>query len=817
MPTTTRDRAVESVRTDATASRPFSAPRPTAPRRTRAAALSALALLIASCGGGGGGGGGAAGNVPAPQPITPTPAPPVAPAAIGVRVVDGPVSNALVCLDKNANDACDASEPSARTDAGGLATLNVDTADAGKYPVLAQVGTNAVDSDFGAVPAAYLMKAPADRATLVTPLTTMVQTAIENTGAGTDAAEAIVRQQLGLHGSLLRDYSSRTTVEDVKLFALARMLVLVNQKFTSTWDSAIGATVAGGAPVAAAELQRAAHDRMLENLVWIYKQLGEASVLPALATKAPGPINTALAARVADAWRVAGADAQIAPTLVGIARQLKASAGAVTPGGWFSSVSPSSSQTWSATFLDFTPVPGGAGATAAVEHRLSSRSGVLKAAGPAAPTTVSWDGSAWSRCPINTALPRSAPNAGGFGVLTACNGAWSIVNSRAEIDIGGQRIVDVQQRLAGTPYASWTVDATSAGASVFPQGSKLAYERQTYPASTTSYSPARGNVAVVAAAALASGDATACAAVPAQAPALAWGAEATTLEQVVSSSPGTPCVFAPDTTSGARNEWWDASSVSLGKASADSRQDPAAPGYTYERLLRAAFGPGNAATFYACRQRFGDATARNCDAIGTGTYAIASVGDARVLSFDGFPFDRALAGQLSPSGSLANMPNPVLVERGGKVYFAQGSTPTQISRGWLNTQAANAVLATSGVPPIDPSRPVALTVASYQGDWLFWDASTDYASGPSTTLSITSTVNLGASPASGYSCTSNNAGIPGAAVACTLALDPSTGAATVTLPAGMATLALDVNTGAVSGSLAPATAGPAVTLTGSLK
>src|SRR6476661_10172293 len=143
MPTTTRHRAFASVRAGATASCPFIAPCPTAPRRTRAAALSALALLIASCGGGGGS---SAGNVPSPQPITPTPAPPTAPVAataIGIRVVDGPVSNALVCFDKNANDACDATEPSARTDSSGLATLNVDPADAGKYPVLAQVGTNA--------------------------------------------------------------------------------------------------------------------------------------------------------------------------------------------------------------------------------------------------------------------------------------------------------------------------------------------------------------------------------------------------------------------------------------------------------------------------------------------------------------------------------------------------------------------------------------------------------------------------------------------------------------------------------------------------
>ena len=38
------------------------------------------------------------------------------------RVVDGPISNALVCLDKNGNGACDAGEPSGRTDASGNLT-----------------------------------------------------------------------------------------------------------------------------------------------------------------------------------------------------------------------------------------------------------------------------------------------------------------------------------------------------------------------------------------------------------------------------------------------------------------------------------------------------------------------------------------------------------------------------------------------------------------------------------------------------------------------------------------------------------------------
>ncbi len=61
-----------------------------------------------------------------------------------VKVIDGAIKNARVCLEKNTNGACDEGEPVARTDAGGNATLSVPEADAGKFPMLALVGTDAL-------------------------------------------------------------------------------------------------------------------------------------------------------------------------------------------------------------------------------------------------------------------------------------------------------------------------------------------------------------------------------------------------------------------------------------------------------------------------------------------------------------------------------------------------------------------------------------------------------------------------------------------------------------------------------------------------
>lgn len=121
------------------------------------------------------------------------------------RVIDGPIRNALVCLDANANGACDAGEPAARSNAAGDAVLEVPTADVGKYVVLAVVGTEAVDADSGPVTVPFTMKAPADSAAVVSPLTTLVQAHAATPGSSTTQAETFVKAQTGLSGSLLAD------------------------------------------------------------------------------------------------------------------------------------------------------------------------------------------------------------------------------------------------------------------------------------------------------------------------------------------------------------------------------------------------------------------------------------------------------------------------------------------------------------------------------------------------------------------------------------------------------------------------------------
>ena len=110
------------------------------------------AALIAGCGSGGelaGVGSGGTGTVVA---------------SIAGTVADGYLVNATVFLDKNGSYQLDAGEPSTTTDANGAYKLNVDSADAGKYPIVALVIKGVtIDRDTNqAVTNSYLLSMPKD-------------------------------------------------------------------------------------------------------------------------------------------------------------------------------------------------------------------------------------------------------------------------------------------------------------------------------------------------------------------------------------------------------------------------------------------------------------------------------------------------------------------------------------------------------------------------------------------------------------------------------------------------------------------------------
>jgi hypothetical protein len=85
-------------------------------------------------------------------------------ASLSGTVADGYLVNATVFLDKNGNYQLDASEPTTTTDGNGAYKLNIDSADVGKYPIVALVIKGVtIDRDTNmAVTNSYVLSMPKD-------------------------------------------------------------------------------------------------------------------------------------------------------------------------------------------------------------------------------------------------------------------------------------------------------------------------------------------------------------------------------------------------------------------------------------------------------------------------------------------------------------------------------------------------------------------------------------------------------------------------------------------------------------------------------
>lgn len=182
--------------------------------RTLSPALTAAAAAtLVACGGGGDGG--SSSDTAAP--------PPAATTLSGQVVVNGPVRNAIVCLDLNGNSACDAAEPSAtKTGADGRYQMTVDSAVTAEQiqraslvawmvPGSADDGRATVDAADPTRPntqRAYALRQVPGKAGAINPLTTLVAAGV--TAGMTEAqARANVVLQLGLGDeSRIDDYQA---------------------------------------------------------------------------------------------------------------------------------------------------------------------------------------------------------------------------------------------------------------------------------------------------------------------------------------------------------------------------------------------------------------------------------------------------------------------------------------------------------------------------------------------------------------------------------------------------------------------------------
>ena len=689
--------------------------------------FGALALLISGCGGGGGSDAGAPSATPA------------ATTNVSTTVVDGAIKNALVCLDKNGNGQCDSGEAQGRTDAAGNVTLAVPNGDVGKYPIVALVGTDAVDADNGPVGIAYALSAPADQTGVVSPLTTLVQQTVATTGSSTTEAAKAVQQATGLTASMFQDFTKAAAPTDgtVNAATVARMLVVAAQRQAAVIAGTVGTRAIDGTTIAQPDLDKAIQKKLLELLPALVTALSDPAVL---AATTPAAKEAALLAAATTLVNDAGLSAAAVPTVVAIHAQTAASAPttvtAPAAGAGLHTLSFTNPlnhffRVLTASIAQNTP--DASNNVRYVERRVRTAAGSVAKWGaggePSRGADLHWNGGAWVNCPINFENVASVRDAAGNSLYNHCDGRESGKSNRASFDVTGKTMAEVYAQARAAGYTNFSiVDPTVLGSTAFPAGSSLLYQASTSLSNAIGYQPSGagnpagfGNIVTQYSAAVAAGGTASAQAAGTACNATETGgngSNSTTLEALIASRPGTPCAYTQGSIvyngttylSEPANEWWGNSTVGIGKVgSVALNTGTTAPGYySGNTQLRIAFkGTGtNPVTYYACRERFTTGSARNCTAIGTGSYAIQTLGDARVLTLTNPPV------QAAPLTY-----NRVFVERGGAVYFGYQNKPAVTNTARLNLVGGNALLGRLGMMPEDPAAPLALTAASYQGTW----------------------------------------------------------------------------------------------------
>lgn len=399
--------------------------------------------------------------------------------------------------------------------------------------------------------------------------------------------------------------------------------------------------------------------------------------------------------------------------------------------------------------------PAADGSTRYVERRERKVAGNLarwgSGADPVRNSDLSWDGSNWVACDINTENVSGARDAQGDANYEYCHRREVGRSNRTVLDVSGRTMSSVHADVLAGGFTNLVLaDVAALGTAVYPAGSELLTFVNTPTTAAFGYqntgaeNPAGfGNAVSQYSAAVAGGGIastqpanTAC---NNAAETNTNGTNSNTLEGMVAAKSGTPCIYGPGSfvyngvtyNSGPTNDWWGNSTVSLGRLGTAPVNSGTAPGFfSGNTLLRIAFqGSGtNPVTYYSCQERFNNGSVRNCTAIGTGSYSIQALGDGRVMTFTN-----------APSQAAPLTYERVFVQRGGLVYHGYQSKTTVARNARLNTAAATSLLAQLGVTVPDTSVPWALTAGSYQGVWDVREAGT--AAGPSNGTSVTLNAN----------------------------------------------------------------------------
>ncbi len=768
-------------------------------RLSLALAGAALATL-AACGGGGG--------ADAAPPSTTT--------SLTTKVIDGVVRNALVCVDKNLNGACDTGETSGRTDAAGNVTLAVPNADVGLYPIVAMLDAESEDMDRPGQPIGvpYTMTAPAGAPGVVSPNSTMV-VATMATGASLAEATATVQAQLNLNIDPLADY----TTDAARAAALAaggadpatvaRAIVVTTQAQITNVASTLNTPASNNAPITQADLTRLVQQRILQLLP---------NVLTALSAN-PSLTGAALEAAVVAAVTPALTTPAQAAVVVAINQQQALEAAAPLPayvaasGITLDSLTYTDASNWSSRVLGTTlagATPDANNLVRVFDRRSRSNAGVISnwnfGTNPQDQSILHWTGSAWEPCALNFEFTVTLRDAAGNNRSNYCNNYSTTASNRVSLDVSGRTMASVYEEIRNAGYTNITIansvaNATALlGVTTFPADSKVFYNINTRLASAYAYNPGSGGI-VMKNKSAAGGDGT-----TGNSPTCngaAPNSNVTTLEDMIATFKGEACLFGQTSITSANGTFQSpnpirgqgASTLSLGITLGNvALNGPATAFYTGNKIIRMSFAgaAANAVTYYACDQQFGQGFTHNCVSIGSGSYAVSTLPDgARVLTLANFP---------AQTSTLGN--NRVFIERNGVIYygFKDKLTVTNLAR--FNDQASDALLAKLGMPAVDPEVPPALSAASYQGTWDFRAAGTPFAFNVGTRVVISGTNSV--------TCFDN---VTGNAQGCTLTVtDPLTGAFTAPHGNGSTSTGnLSFITGTATGTTNdPAFAGPIV-------
>ena len=397
-----------------------------------------------------------------------------------MTVVDGPLEKALVCLDRNTNGLCDPGEPSATTDSKGSASLDVPTADVGKFPIVAMVGTDATDADTGPVTTAYILKAPPDATDVVSPLTTLVQTLRESTGSNTADAAAAIQSQLGLEGSALANFTQDSSASGKLAATLARLIVVTAQTQTKNTE---GALDVNDKPLSNAQISSVIHLQLLQQLQQLVATVLSNQTLSDT-SKSIADKESAMSAAASKLAEASGLNSSNAGPL--LASQ--------TPGNvsepstptdtsslrwlWFGATNNYYLRVFTATAAQNTP--DAQGKLHFSEYRKSIYHGQ---ASPWVRPNIYWTGTEWFDCPndfVNEITPSSTP--GQFDSLY-CKSLRSTTKQNVR-DISGLSMRSIVKEIRSSPlrdssegsFTSWGTDPDSISSNAkWPTGSTLAY------------------------------------------------------------------------------------------------------------------------------------------------------------------------------------------------------------------------------------------------------------------------------------------------------------------------------------------------------